>query len=181
MKTICMNWQRKQSRYSAIWHLIVLLVKIKEHKGIKWHFIGRLQRNKIEKLVRVPNLFMVETLDSCEKANLLNNAWTKQSDHPLKVMLQTNSSGEAQKGGLLAANEEKVIEVARYVKNSCPMLHLAGLMTIGSMENGSLEFDLMAKLARTLEASDIGPLELSMGMSGDYEEAVGDESSILHC
>lgn len=133
---------------------------------------------------------MVETLDSREKAELLNRAWTKIGADPLRVMLQVNSSGEAQKGGISVLEEEdseklcrysadSVLEVARFIHEKCPMLRFVGLMTIGSVKSDTPnlydEFELVTKLAKAVETAlndHLPPLELSMGMSGDYEEAV---------
>lgn len=63
---------------------------------ICWHFIGHLQRNKVNKVIAVPNLFMVETVDSIKLADALNNSWMKlEKPHQLKVLVQVNTSGEA--------------------------------------------------------------------------------------
>ena len=65
-------------------------------KDIKWHFIGHLQRNKVNKIVAVPGIFLVETVDSDKLATALDLAWAKQVEEKgkLKVMLQVNTSGE---------------------------------------------------------------------------------------
>lgn len=65
-------------------------------KEIKWHFIGHLQTNKINKLLGSPGLFMVETVDSAKLADNLNKQWLKfrKGDEKLKVMVQINTSGE---------------------------------------------------------------------------------------
>lgn len=64
---------------------------------IRWHFIGNLQRNKVNKIVSVPNLFLVETVDSEKIAQALDAAWAREkgtSTERLKVMVQINTSGE---------------------------------------------------------------------------------------
>lgn len=65
-------------------------------KDIKWHFIGHLQNNKINKLLGSPGLFMVETVDSEKLADNLNKQWAKyrKAEEKLKVMVQVNTSGE---------------------------------------------------------------------------------------
>lgn len=65
-------------------------------KDIKWHFIGHLQTNKVNKLLGSPKLFMVETVDSEKLADNLNKQWPKyrQSDERLPVMVQINTSAE---------------------------------------------------------------------------------------
>lgn len=64
---------------------------------IKWHFIGNLQRNKVNKIITVPNLWLVETVDSEKLAHALDAAWAREkgtSAERLKVMVQINTSGE---------------------------------------------------------------------------------------
>lgn len=63
---------------------------------IRWHFIGHLQTNKINKVLSTPNLFMIETVDSQKLADSLNKKWQeiRKSDDKLHVMIQINTSGE---------------------------------------------------------------------------------------
>lgn len=69
-----------------------LLVKCPE---IKWHFIGRLQRNKVLKLIVIPGLYMIESIDSFMLANSVNNGWAYiGKEDRLKVMIQVNTSNE---------------------------------------------------------------------------------------
>ena len=65
-------------------------------KDIKWHFIGHLQTNKINKLLGAPKLFMVETVHSAKLADNLNKQWPKyrENDEKLPVMVQINTSAE---------------------------------------------------------------------------------------
>ncbi|KAF6376629.1 pyridoxal phosphate binding protein [Rhinolophus ferrumequinum] len=65
---------------------------------IKWHFIGHLQKQNVNKLMVVPNLFMLETVDSVKLADKVNSSWQKKgSSERLKVMVQINTSGEESK------------------------------------------------------------------------------------
>lgn len=66
-------------------------------KEIQWHFIGNLQRNKVNKVLNVPNLYVIETVDNDRLANALNNSWSrfrKNNDSKLNVMVQINTSQE---------------------------------------------------------------------------------------
>lgn len=65
-------------------------------KDIKWHFIGHLQTNKINKLLGSPNLYIVETVHSEKLADNLNKQWPKHrnSEEKLPVMVQVNTSAE---------------------------------------------------------------------------------------
>ena len=77
---------------------ICVCLKLREVcPDICWHLIGHLQRNKVSKVAQIPNLFMVETLDSEKLALALNNAFEKyrnKADNQLKVLIQVNTSGE---------------------------------------------------------------------------------------
>lgn len=65
-------------------------------KEIKWHFIGHLQTNKVNKLLGSPGLFMVETIHSEKIADTVNKQWPKyrKDEEKLKVMVQVNTSAE---------------------------------------------------------------------------------------
>ncbi|KAF9188434.1 hypothetical protein BGZ51_000599 [Haplosporangium sp. Z 767] len=107
-------------------------------KEIQWHFIGSLQSNKCKILAAIPNLFVVETIDSAKKASTLDKACaTAARAQPLNIFLQVNTSGEESKSGMLPS---EALQVAQHVIAECPHLKLAGLMTIGSpnpdLENG---------------------------------------------
>ncbi|XP_061033212.1 pyridoxal phosphate homeostasis protein isoform X2 [Eubalaena glacialis] len=98
---------------------------------IKWHFIGHLQKQNVNKLMAVPNLFMLETVDSVKLADKVNSAWQKKgSPERLKVMVQINTSGEESKHGLPPA---EMVAMVEHINAKCPSLEFVGLMTIGSL------------------------------------------------
>ncbi|KAH7947672.1 hypothetical protein HPB52_015099 [Rhipicephalus sanguineus] len=149
---------------------------LRDCPDIKWHFIGRLQSNKVPKFPKIPNLFMVETLESQKTAHALNNAWAASGRSPLNVMVQVNTSGEEQKNGIEPKDASRLV---KFIVGECPSLKFAGLMTIGMAEydksGPNPDFLCLAKCKEELckelgfSASDV---ELSMGMSGDFEEAI---------
>lgn len=65
-------------------------------KEIRWHFIGHLQRPNVNKLLKVTNLHIIETVDSEKIASVVDAAWQKfrKDDSKLKVMVQVNTSKE---------------------------------------------------------------------------------------
>ncbi|KAK9373442.1 uncharacterized protein V1513DRAFT_426612 [Lipomyces chichibuensis] len=145
---------------------------------IQWHFIGSLQSNKCATLASIPNLFAVETVDAVKKARKLNDARSEQWEK-LNVFIQVNTSGEESKSGVAPGKE--TVEVARYIVNDCPRLKLLGLMTIGSIARshaaavGEQNEDFTVLLdTKQLVESELGvdSLELSMGMSQDFEDAI---------
>ncbi|KAF1317480.1 Yggs family pyridoxal phosphate enzyme, partial [Globisporangium splendens] len=142
---------------------------------VKWHYIGHVQSNKAKSLVRdVPNLYMVETVDSIKIANALNRASGEFRTTQLNVLVQVNTSDEDQKSGTTSMDES--VELAQHIVNSCEHLRLAGLMTIGRYGDTTSEcFDRLVacrkKIAEALNKPET-ELDLSMGMSGDYELAI---------
>jgi PLP dependent protein len=70
---------------------------------IQWHFIGHLQSNKAKKLVKVPNLHVLETLDSEKLATLLDKECGKLS-RTLNVMIQVLTSETGEKQGIEPEN-----------------------------------------------------------------------------
>ncbi|KAJ1641687.1 hypothetical protein LPJ64_006372, partial [Coemansia asiatica] len=144
-------------------------------EDIKWHFIGSLQSNKCKVLAGIPNLWAVETIDSEAKAYKMNEAWENAGHkHRLNVFVQVNTSGEENKGGV---EKHDVVQVARAVHESCKSLNLLGLMTIGSVEGShkrpNPDFLALVNLRDQIKAELGGDdLELSMGMSDDFEHAL---------
>jgi len=147
--------------------------------GIEWHFIGTLQSNKAKVVAAVPGLAMVETVTSEKVAKLLQKAVASgPRPDPLAVMVQVNTSGEENKGGV---EPDKCAALVASIKNNCPNLTLAGLMTIGQYGRvtgpGEVnpDFELLVKVKQEVCTElelDPAEMELSMGMSGDYEHAI---------
>ena len=139
---------------------------------INWHMIGHIQSNKCKRLLSVPNLASVHSIDSLSLAETINKALQKApSSRPLKVLIQVNTSGEASKSGV---NPDEVLVLGRYLIDQCPCLELKGFMTIG--EAGSIQDFIVLNEVRRNFAGHVNreesEFELSMGMSGDYEEAI---------
>jgi len=147
-----------------------------------WHFIGPLQSNKAAALVKtvgLDRLKCIETVSSIKLANKLNNAaktMNRESDDVKKTLgiyIQVNTSGEESKSGVSPG--EEVANLAKQISDDCSFLTINGLMTIGAPGDYSC-FDTLAKCREEVAAilgKSAGELELSMGMSGDYEEAIG--------
>ena len=139
---------------------------------IKWHFIGHLQSSKASKMIReLPNLDLLETIDSIKLASKLNNACETVGRQPLKVLVQLDTSGEDTKSGV---SESELNELVKFILEECPYLQFSGLMTIGAPGDLSCFDRLVAArkiVCDTFRLSEPS-LQLSMGMSGDFEEAI---------
>lgn len=143
---------------------------------IQWHFIGHLQSNKVKALLEgVPSLSCLETLDSEKLANKLNSMVENLGRDPLSVYVQVNTSGEESKYGVEPG--EDCVALCKHVATLCPHLRLAGLMTIGQPDYSSRpeNFETLKKCRKEVcqaLGQDEQGLELSMGMSGDYVQAI---------
>lgn len=157
-------------------------------REIRWHFIGALQTNKCRPLAeQIPNLWCVESVDSAKKADQLEKGRSvltentpQIKDTPLRVMVQVNTSGEQEKSGV---EPENAAALCRHVIGRCPHLKLQGLMTIGAIarsqglsEGQENEDFVVLKEVRNSVVTELGlqekELELSMGMSNDFESAI---------
>lgn len=161
--------------------------------SINWHFIGGLQSNKATHLARdVDNLWAVESVDSEKKATLLNKGRVERNTRlndtePLRVFIQVNTSGEDSKSGV-APDSPELVSLARHIRDSCDALRLQGLMTIGAIARSKAttpetenEDFICLRETRDKLAEQLGvqkeELELSMGMSEDFEGAIRQGSS----
>ncbi|KAL9022587.1 MAG: hypothetical protein Q9185_000298 [Variospora sp. 1 TL-2023] len=157
-------------------------------REIRWHFIGALQTNKCKPLAeQIPNLWCVEAVDAAKKADQLQKGREAlcqlepdYRDIPLRVFVQVNTSGEEEKSGV---EPEAAAVLCRHIREKCPRLRLQGLMTIGALarsrgvaEGKENEDFFTLKQVRDQVAKELGvkeeELELSMGMSEDFESAI---------
>lgn len=133
-----------------------------DYSGIELHLIGPLQSNKAADAVALFDV--IETVDREKIAAALAVEIKKQNKAP-KLYVQVNTGLEEQKAGI--APKEAVAFVERCRKEHG--LAIEGLMCIPPAdENPGPHFALLEKLAREAQVE-----KLSMGMSGDYETAIG--------
>ena len=132
----------------------------KQNNNIKLHLIGRLQTNKVKFALRV--FEYIHSLDSERLAKKIADEQIKQDKKP-KIFIQVNIGNEEQKSGL---KKDKLISFYRLCKSL--NLNIIGTMCIPpNNENTEKYFSEMNKINQELKLKD-----LSMGMSGDYLDAV---------
>lgn len=150
-------------------------------KDIKWHFIGGLQTGKCKDLGKnISNLYAVETLDSLKKVKKLESARTSAKLPKINAYLQINTSSEEQKSGFSLQNLDEIYETVEFLldSNQCQSLALQGLMTIGSLDQSTADtevnkdFQQLADLKLILDEKYSLDLQLSMGMSNDFQTAI---------
>ena len=150
-----------ESKFQEAFEKQLILQDLKE---INWHFIGRIQTNKIRKIVQ--NFRYIHSVDSFEKLQKISYISYEEKKNP-SIMLQIKLSNDPTKGGF---NPEflmmKWSEIQK-LKN----ITLTGLMTINPKGLSSKENFKLFKKCRSL-ADSLKLPDCSMGMSGDWEEAI---------
>lgn len=138
-----------------------------EELPLEWHFIGNLQKNKINNLIDLnPTLF--QGLDSLELAKELNKK-LEAKNTTMDCLLQINSAKEESKHGVMP---EVALDVYEEIQQKYPNIHLKGVMSIGAhtddKEIVKKSFQTTHKIFEQLPDAKI----CSMGMSGDFELAI---------
>lgn len=150
---------------------------------INWHYIGRLQTNKVSKLFSVENLVAIHSVDRIDLVKELIKK-EKLLNHELKIFLQFNTSEEEEKAGF--SSVDQLVEAVDFLKSS-KNLKFYGLMTMGKirtdnpLEDAKICFKRLNNIKNTLIKQGISSesIELSMGMSGDYKIALEEGSNMI--
>ena len=150
-----------ESRFQEAFGKQILL---KDLINVKWHFIGRIQSNKIRKIVQ--NFEYIHSVDTYEKLSKISNVAFEEKKKPL-IMLQVKLSEDPAKGGF---NSDILIEKWDQIKQF-ENIKIKGLMTINPKGLSSKENIQLFKKCRHL-ADSLQLPDCSMGMSGDWEEAI---------
>ena len=148
-------------------------------RGVKWHFIGHLQTNKVKKAVEVFDL--IETVDSLKLGREINKH-SGGLGKTMPILIEINSGREPQKSGILPEDAEALVrELSRL-----PNLKVEGLMTMGP-ETGDPEesrpyFRLTREIFdrfRGLSIRGVAMTWLSMGMSHSYRVAIEEGANMV--
>jgi pyridoxal phosphate enzyme (YggS family) len=145
--------------------------------AVRWHFVGRLQKNKVRHALPLFELF--HSVDSLELARDMNRIADEEGVHP-RVLLEVNVAGEGSKIGFapdsLRAQMEALLEL--------PRLTIEGLMTIPPLApeaDASRQFFVALRELRDRFAAQfqVALPQLSMGMSGDYPVAIEEGATLV--
>ncbi len=140
-----------------------------EVEGVRWRFVGPLQSNKVNLVVRTG-----AAIDSLHSPDLADALRRRVRHQPIEVLIQVNTAGESQKSGCAPSAVPALVEAVR----AMPELNLRGLMTVPPFtddpEDARPHFRTLAALARSLALS-----ELSMGMSADFEVAIEEGATMI--
>ena len=140
--------------------------------------IGHLQSNKINKALSI-----FDTIDSIDTVSLAKkiSAKIENKDQNIQTLLEINTSYEQNKFGFLPEDNEGMLESIELTN-----INVRGLMTLGPNTNNAIEIDRsFSRLRKTKETlnkqlpKELQLTELSMGMSGDYEIAIRQGSTMV--
>jgi PLP dependent protein len=147
--------------------------------GVVWHFIGALQTNKVKYVVGrpeeapgSPRAAWIHTVDRASLAEEVSRR-SQRRGAVTRVLLEVNVAGEASKSGCAPADLPRLAEAAARL----PGIELRGLMCIPPAEGDPRP--LFAALRALRDGLGMPLPDLSMGMSGDYQAAIGEGSTLV--
>ena len=168
-----------ESRPQAIWEKAAALAG---SPAVRWHLIGHLQRNKTRRTL--PLLAMLHTLDSLRLLEAVAAAADSAADRPpCDTLVEVNLTSDPGRSGVAIDDAAAVVLAA----GAAPGIRLRGLMGMAGRPDAAgadarRDFARLRRLRDDLAARLPDPTmlaELSMGMSGDFEEAILEGATII--
>ncbi len=150
--------------------------EILEELPLEWHFVGHLQKNKINNLIDL-NPTLVQSIDSLELAQEFNKK-LEARNKKISCLLQINSAKEDTKTGVLP---EEAIRIYKQILDTCPNIRLKGVMSIGAHVEDKDIIRTSFKTTKKIydELVPLGAKYCSMGMSSDFELAIACGSNMV--
>ena len=142
-------------------------IQKQKNKNIKLHLIGKLQRNKVKSAIEIFDY--IHSLDNEKLAQKISEEEIKQNKK-VKIFIQVNIGDENQKSGINIENLRDFYFYCKKIK-----LDIIGLMCIPPFSNNPEKYFIKMKFLN--EKFDLK--KLSMGMSGDYLEAINHSATHL--
>ncbi|HLR77065.1 MAG TPA: YggS family pyridoxal phosphate-dependent enzyme [Balneolaceae bacterium] len=153
--------------------------KINSKPKLDWHFIGHVQSNKVNKIVRFAT--MVQSIDRMKIVKKMNRR-LKKVDKQMDILIQINTSGEDSKYGVHPGRAIDFVQKASKYER----LHIKGLMTIGLFSRDWPKvrqgFRQLREIRDAIAAKDIAGVKmehLSMGMTNDFKIAVEEGATMV--
>jgi pyridoxal phosphate enzyme (YggS family) len=162
-----------ENRPQELWRKAAVL------PSVRWHLIGHLQRNKIDRTL--PLVHRIHAIDSLRLLEALEQEAGRRRQ-TVEVLLECNTSGEANKQGFSVAEVPALVpQLAK-----CRHVHISGLMTMAAFEPEPEKcrpaFALLRGLRDQLRPQFAAPhhvQQLSMGMSNDFEVAIEEGATLI--
>jgi pyridoxal phosphate enzyme (YggS family) len=150
------------------------VARLRPDAGVRWHMVGRLQRNKARSVVRWAS--EVQSVDSIRLADALATAVRNQELPPLDVFIQASLDDDPARGGCPLPELDELAEHTARTED----LRLRGLMAVAPLGvDPGPAFDRLTEAAERLRRRHPEATELSAGMSGDLEQAIAHGSTCV--
>ena len=159
-----------------------LVEKYDKVDPVRWHLIGHLQTNKVRNII--DKVVMIHSVDSIRLAREINKR-AGAAGLVMDILIEINSAMEETKSGIAA---EELEELVRDITSECSNVRIRGIMCIPPIavdpEDARPYFREARELFETMKTWDLPsdrfcPDTLSMGMSGDFEVAIEEGSTIV--
>lgn len=171
--------QEAQQKYASVNSYVDTAGSDPGDDTCRWHLVGHLQRNKVRTALEMFSL--IHSVDSLRLLAEIARR-SEQRSQQTDVLIQVNTTREASKHGLAAADLLQFIEEAQ----AYPAAHIVGLMTMGQLtpspDANRPAFALLRSLAEKVEAQKFPGVTmkyLSMGMTNDFEVAVQEGANLV--
>ena len=159
----------------------------KKAAKVRWHMIGHLQTNKINKALRVFDV--IQTVDSLEKAAAIDKRVERAKKRVMPVFIEINIGSEDSKAGIKPDEHEPFEDyIERLITDMSELEHLRveGLMTMGprfgNTEDSRPHFARMRRIfekIKDLGLPNVNMKYLSMGMTNSYRVAIEEGSNMI--
>jgi len=159
----------------------------KKAAKVRWHMIGHLQTNKINKALRIFDI--IQTVDSLEKAAAIDKRVERARKQITPVFVEINIGSEDSKAGIKAEDHEPFESyIEKLITDMSEFEHLSieGLMTMGprfgNPENSRPFFARMRRIFEKIKELDLANVDmkyLSMGMTNSYKVAIEEGSNMV--
>jgi len=158
-----------------------------QSNAVRWHMIGHLQKNKINKAL--PIFDLLQTIGSMKKARDIDKRVEKSGKEVIPVCIEINIGNEDSKSGIMPEDHEPFEKyMEQFVRDVSELEHLRleGLMTMGPRfgdpENSRPYFKRTKQIFDAIKAMNIPNVDfkhLSMGMSNSYKVAIEEGSNMV--
>lgn len=147
-------------------------------KDIRWHFIGKLQTNKVKYLVN--NVYLIHSLSSIKLLEKIESEFSK-SNSSVNALIQINIGREESKSGIY---EEELEDMIKAIE-ACNHVKVKGIMVIipkGNDEENRYYFSKIKEIFNKLKDRNLKNISmeiLSMGMTNDYKIAIQEGATMI--
>ena len=142
-------------------------------KKVNWHLIGHLQRNKVKYII--DKVYMIHSVDSLKLAEEINKR-AAQHSIMMKILIQINAEDEESKFGI---NPSELDDLISGIYEKCDNIEICGLMSIAPFYDNPEDARPCFKTVKSLfdkykddDRERVNFTTLSMGMSGDFKQAI---------